>query len=78
MKLCFKNDEIAAWIVLKCAQCAYTQFILCLNSKFTKKLFSAGIPNISLTMYPFSISTDEQLPLKCLTTKRLSKITKIH
>ena len=26
----------------------------------------AGVPNLSLTMYPFSISTDEHVPLKCL------------
>jgi len=37
-----------------------------------------GVPNLFLTMYPFSISTDEYVPLNFLTTKRLSKITKIH
>jgi len=36
------------------------------------------VPNISLTMHPVSISTDEYVPLKFLVTKRLSKITKIH
>jgi len=37
-----------------------------------------GVPNLFLTMYPFSISTDQYVPLTFLTTKRLSKITKIH
>jgi len=36
------------------------------------------IPNLFLTMRPFSISTDEHVPLKFLMTKYLSKITKIH
>jgi len=35
-----------------------------------------GVPNLFLTMYPFSISTDEYVPLNFLTTKRLSKIIK--
>jgi len=35
-----------------------------------------GIPKISLTMYPFSISIDEHVPLKVPVTKRLSKIPK--
>jgi len=38
----------------------------------------AGVPNLSLTIYPFSISTDEHVPLKCLVTKRISKRTKIN
>jgi len=37
-----------------------------------------GVPSLFLTTYPFSISTDEYVPLNLLTTKRLSKITKIH
>jgi len=32
-------------------------------------LFKSGVPNLSLTMYPFSISTDENVPLKFLMTK---------
>jgi len=39
---------------------------------------NAGVPNPSLTMYPFSISTDEHVPLNFLTTKMLSEITNIH
>jgi len=35
-------------------------------------------PNLSLTLYPFSISTDEYVPQKCLMKKRLSKIMKTH
>ena len=27
------------------------------------RVTSAGVPNLSLTMYPFSISTDERVPL---------------
>jgi len=34
------------------------------------------VPNLSLTMYPFSISTDERVPLKFLMTKKLSEISK--
>jgi len=37
-----------------------------------------GVPNLFLTMCPFSISTDEYVPLNFLATKRLSIITKIH
>jgi len=37
-----------------------------------------GVPNISLTMHPFSISTEEHVPLNFLKTKRPSEITKIH
>jgi len=37
---------------------------------------TSGVPNLSLTMYPFSISIDERVPLKCLVTKRLRKIRK--
>jgi len=40
--------------------------------------FSPGVPNLSLTMYPISISTDEHVPLKFLTTKTLRKIIKIQ
>ena len=36
------------------------------------------VPNLFLTMDPFSISTDEHVSLKFLMTKKLSKITKIH
>jgi len=32
------------------------------------------VPNLSLTMLPFSISIDEHVPLKFLMTKRMSKI----
>jgi len=37
-----------------------------------------GVPNLSLTMYPFSILTDVHVSLKFLMTKMLSKIAKIH
>jgi len=36
----------------------------------------SDVPNLSLTMYPFSISTDEHAPLKFLMTKKLSEISK--
>jgi len=41
---------------------------------------STGVPNLSLTIYPLSItpSTDEHVSLKFLMTKRLSKIPKKH
>jgi len=35
---------------------------------------SSGVPNLFLTMYPFSISTDEHVPLKFFMAKRLSEI----
>ena len=38
----------------------------------------AGVPNLSLTMYPYSSSAGELVPLKFLMTIRLGKITKIH
>jgi len=31
--------------------------------------YRTGVPNLSLTMYPFSIPTDEHVPLKFLMTK---------
>jgi len=39
-----------------------------------------GVPNLFLTMYPFSISAYEQayVSINFLMTKRMSKITKIH
>ena len=37
-----------------------------------------GVPNLSLTTHPFSISTDEHVPLKFLMIKRLNEIRKIH
>jgi len=37
----------------------------------------ADVPNLFLTMYPFSILTDEHVPLKLLITW-MGKITKIH
>jgi len=39
-------------------------------------MISAGVPDLFLTMYPFSILTNEHVPLKFLITKRLNKITK--
>jgi len=36
--------------------------------------YTAGVPNLSLNMYPFSISIDEHLRLKFPMTKSLSKI----
>jgi len=36
----------------------------------------AGVPKLSLFMYPFSISIDEHVPLKLLIAKRVRKITK--
>jgi len=37
-----------------------------------------GVPGLSLSMHPFSISTDEHVPVKYLMTGRLSKMTNIH
>jgi len=34
------------------------------------QIYRTGIPKISLTMYPFSISIDEHVPLKFPMTKR--------
>jgi len=42
------------------------------------QVYRTGVPNLSLTMHPFSISTYGHVPLKFLMTKRLSKTTKIH
>jgi len=36
--------------------------------------YTAGVPNLSLNMYPFSISIDEHVPLKFPMTESLSKI----
>jgi len=38
----------------------------------------SGFPNLPVTMHPFSISTDEKVPLKLLTTKRLNKMAKLN
>jgi len=40
--------------------------------------YIAGVPNLSLNMYPFSISVDEHVPLKFPMTKSLSKILKFY
>jgi len=40
--------------------------------------FGTGVIKLSLAMYPFSISTDEHVPLKFLMTKRLWKITRLY
>jgi len=34
------------------------------NMKRRDQLARAGVPNISLTMYPFNIPTDEHVPLQ--------------
>ena len=38
--------------------------------------YAAGVLNLSLNMYPFSILIDEHVPLKFPMTKSLSKILK--
>jgi len=58
-----------------------SDFLVCpliLNSHASRgsQTFRAGVPKLSLAMYPFSIAIDEQVPLKILITKRLRKITK--
>ena len=40
--------------------------------------YTAGVPNLSLNMYPFSISIDKHAPLKFPMTKSLSKIAKLY
>ena len=41
----------------------------------TSRLVKTEVPNLSLTMYPFSISTDEHIPLKFLMTKKTGRNT---
>jgi len=41
-------------------------------------LANPGVPNLYVTIYPFSIPKNAQVPLKFLMTERLSKITEIH
>ena len=45
---------------------------------FISYAYKTEVPNPSLTMYPFRISTDEHIPRKFLMTKKLNKITEIH
>jgi len=59
------NDEIA---VRSCPR-------LCLQRQVAE-LASAVIPNLILTMYPFSIPTDEHIPLKFLMKGKLIEISK--
>ena len=40
--------------------------------------YIAGVRNLFLNMYPFSISIDEQVPIKFPMTKSLSKILKLY
>ena len=40
--------------------------------------YTAGVPNLFLNMYPFSISIDEYVPLKFPVRKSLSKILKLY
>jgi len=40
--------------------------------------YTAGVPNLSLNVYPFGISTDEHVPLKFPITKSLSEILKFY
>jgi len=42
-------------------------FISCQYATATSE---TGVPSLSLTMYPLSISTDERVPLKFLMTKK--------
>ena len=42
------------------------------------QVYTTGVNNLSLTMYPFSISIDEHVHLKFPMTKGLSKIPKIY
>jgi len=44
----------------------------------TAEYFRSAVPKLSLTIYHFSISIDEHVPLKFLMTTRLRKITKIY
>jgi len=41
-------------------------------------IYISGITNLSLTMYPFSISTDEHVPLKFLMTKHFIMTNHIY
>jgi len=40
--------------------------------------YAAGVPNLYLNMYPFSILIHEHVPLKFPVTKILSKILKFY
>jgi len=40
--------------------------------------YTAGVPNLSLNIYPFSISIDDHVPLNIPMTKSLSKILKFY
>jgi len=40
--------------------------------------YAAGVPNLSLNMYPFSILIGKHIPLKFPMTKSLSKILKFY
>jgi len=40
--------------------------------------YTAGVPNLTLNMYPFSIWIDEHVPLKFAMIRSRSKILKIH
>jgi len=42
------------------------------------QVYRTGVTNLSLTMYPFTISIYEHVPLKFPVTKRVSKIPKIY
>jgi len=55
-----------------------TNTFIYILSPLPKFRFRTGVPLLTLAMYPFSISTDEPVPLKFLMTKRLRKITKIY
>jgi len=57
--LIFYNNLFRAAFVPKASRCNYC----------TVRRFVSGDPNLSLTMNPFSISTDEHLPLKFIMTK---------
>jgi len=57
-------------------QCTKNQTAANASAQYSHKaqVYRTGVTNLSLTMYPFSISIDERVPLKCLMTKKLNKI----
>jgi len=62
-----------------CSRVKARAFLQKAHSYVVALLFAnARVPNLSVTTYSFSIPTDAQVPLKFLTTERLSKITEIH
>ena len=71
-----QTSEIKKHVILELCVMPMTHFISILIGFHIA--CKAGVPNLSLNLYPFSILIDEDVPLKFPVTKILSKMLKFY